>query len=122
VAELATDNLAMLPAAWVYEYFGNAAPASVFDRHWLVLSLAQLGRFADAAEHGAEEIRLAEPTQHVSTIGLAHFSAGILNLLKGDWAKARSLIEHGIALFRAGNVISLPRGDRLLRLDTGAAR
>lgn len=29
VVALATDNLAALPADWVYEYFGNVAPASV---------------------------------------------------------------------------------------------
>src|SRR5213592_4950326 len=34
VVELASDNLAALPAAWVYEYFGSAAPASVFDRKY----------------------------------------------------------------------------------------
>ena len=32
VVELATDNLAALPADWVYESFGNVAPASVYDR------------------------------------------------------------------------------------------
>src|SRR5712692_7392630 len=42
VVELATDNLAALPADWVYEYFGTAAPASVFDRVYLVQSFAQL--------------------------------------------------------------------------------
>ena len=69
VVELATDNLAALPADWVYEYFGTAAPASVYDRYWLVMSLAQLGRFAEAAEYEAEAIRLAEPTQHAFTVG-----------------------------------------------------
>jgi tetratricopeptide (TPR) repeat protein len=107
VVELATDNLAALPADWVYEYFGNAAPASIFDRLWLVLSLASLGRFADAAEHEAEAIRLAEPTHHAFTVGLAHWSGGALHMLKGDWAKARSLIEHGMAVLRAGNVVGL---------------
>ena len=29
VIELAIDNLAALPADWVYEYFGGAVPASV---------------------------------------------------------------------------------------------
>ena len=64
MVELATDNLAALPADWVYENFGRPAPPSVFDRFWLVMSLAELGRFAEAAEHEAEAIRLAEPTQH----------------------------------------------------------
>jgi class 3 adenylate cyclase/tetratricopeptide (TPR) repeat protein len=103
VVELATDNLAALPADWVYEYFGGTAPASVDDRRWL--SLAQLGRFAEAAEYEAEAIRLAQPTYHAFTVGLAHSAASMLYLLKGDWAKARSLIEHGIAVLRTGNVV-----------------
>ncbi len=105
VVELATDNLAALPADWVYEYCGLAAPPSVWDRSWLVLSLAQLGRFAEAVEYEAEAIRLAEPTQHAFTVGLVQRAAGVLRLLKGDWAKARSLLEHGIAVFRMGNVV-----------------
>jgi hypothetical protein len=50
-----------LLVGWVHEYFGNIAPASADDRIWLVWSLAQLGRFAEAAEYEAEAIRLAEP-------------------------------------------------------------
>jgi class 3 adenylate cyclase/tetratricopeptide (TPR) repeat protein len=107
VVELATDNLAVLPADWVYEYFGIAAPPSVWDRSWLVRSLAQLGRFAEAAEYEAEAIRLAEPTNHAFTVGMAHFAAGTLHPLKGDWVKARSLVEHGIAVLRTGNVVLL---------------
>jgi tetratricopeptide (TPR) repeat protein len=107
VAELASENFAALPADWVYEFFGLAAPPSVNDRAWLVMSLAQLGRFVEAAEHEAELIRLAEPTQHAYTVGLAYFAAGMLNLLKGDWAKTRSLIEHAVAVLRTGNVILL---------------
>jgi tetratricopeptide (TPR) repeat protein len=54
VVELVTDNLAALPPDWVYEYFGGTAPASVWDRCWLLMSLAELGRFADAAADEAE--------------------------------------------------------------------
>jgi class 3 adenylate cyclase/tetratricopeptide (TPR) repeat protein len=102
--ELATDNIAALPAAWVYEDVGASAPASVYDRSWLVLSLAELGRFAEAAEHEAEAIRLAEPTQHAYTIGQAHFAASMLRLFKGDWPKARAMIDQWIAVVRTGNV------------------
>ena len=105
VVELATENLAALPVDRIYEYFGNAAPPSVYDRAWLVMSLAQLGRFAEAAESKAEAIRLAEPTHHAFTIGQAYFAAGVLHLLKGDWTKARSLIEHWVAVIRPANVI-----------------
>jgi class 3 adenylate cyclase/tetratricopeptide (TPR) repeat protein len=105
VVELATDNLAALPADWVYEYFGLTAPASVYDRFWLVVSLAELGRFGEADEYQAEAIRLAEPTHHAFTVGQAHRAAATLHLFKGDWAKARSLIEQGVAVLRTGNVV-----------------
>jgi class 3 adenylate cyclase/tetratricopeptide (TPR) repeat protein len=96
VVEFATDNIAELPTDWVHEYLGMAVPASIFCRAWLIMSLAELGRFAEAAKYEAEAIRLAEPTQHAHTIGWAHLPASMLHLFKGDWAKARSLVEHGI--------------------------
>ncbi|HEX6294984.1 MAG TPA: adenylate/guanylate cyclase domain-containing protein [Burkholderiales bacterium] len=104
VADLATDVLAVLPPDWIHEHFGMVAPASVYARSWLVISLAELGRFSDAAEPTTEAIRLAESTHHAYTIGLAYRAAGTLNLLKGDWATAHSLLEHGIAVLMAGNV------------------
>jgi tetratricopeptide (TPR) repeat protein len=105
VVELATSNLAALPADWVYEYFGIAVPPSVHDRAWLAMSLAELGRFAEATKYEAEAIRVAEPTQHAFTIGWAHQAAAALRLLMGDWAKARVLIERWIAVLRAANVV-----------------
>jgi len=107
VVELATENLAALPAEWANNYFGLAVPASVYDRSMLVISLAQLGRFGEAVEYEAEAIRLAGLTQHAYTIVEAHFAASKLHLLKGDWAKARSLVEHWIAAIRTGNVVLL---------------
>ena len=102
--ELAAGNLAALPAEWIYEYFGNSAPASVYDRGCLVRSLAELGRFAEAARWEAEAIRIAETTQHAFTIAGAYWAACTLHLLKGDWAKARSLFEHEIAVVQAGHI------------------
>ena len=106
--ELGTDNLAALPAHRGSESFGLSAPASVYNRSYLVLSLAQLGRFAEAAEYEAEALRLAEPTHHAFTVGMAHRAAGTLHLLKGDWARTRSLIEHSIAVVRTGSPLHLP--------------
>ena len=65
-----------------------AVPASIFDRAWLIMSLAELGRFTEAAKYEAEAIRIAEPTQHAFSIGWAHFAATMPHLLQGDWAKA----------------------------------
>jgi class 3 adenylate cyclase/tetratricopeptide (TPR) repeat protein len=105
--ELATDNLAALPAEWIYEYFGSSAPASVYDRACLVRSLAELGRFAEAAPYEAEAIQIAESTQQAFTIAAAHWAASTLQLRKGEWAKARSLMEHQLAVVRAGSVVFL---------------
>jgi class 3 adenylate cyclase/tetratricopeptide (TPR) repeat protein len=107
VVALATDNLAALPADWVLEFFGANTPPAVSDRGWLVMSLAGLGKFDEAGEHEAEAIRLAEPTHHSYTVAQAHRAAGTLHLLKGDWAKARSRIEHGIAVLRTGSAVLL---------------
>jgi len=106
VIGLAPDNLAALPADWVHEYFvGVSTPTSVFDRSWLAVSLAHLGRFAEAAEYAAEAVRLAETTNRAFPVGVAYRAAVTLRLLKGDWAMARSLLEHGITVARAGNVV-----------------
>jgi tetratricopeptide (TPR) repeat protein len=105
VIELATDNLATLPTDWMYEHFGNAAPASVYDRVQLVMSLAELGSFAEAAEKAAEAHRLAEPTHHPYTVSQAHRAVSAVHVHKGDWTNARSTIEQWIAVLRTRNVV-----------------
>jgi tetratricopeptide (TPR) repeat protein len=70
----------------------------------VVHSLAELGRFAEAAPYEAELLRLAGPTQHAFTVGVAYEAASWLHLRKGDWATARSVIEHGIAAVRKGSI------------------
>jgi tetratricopeptide (TPR) repeat protein len=94
-----------LPADWISEYFGLASPASLYDRLLLIMSLAHLGKFAEAAAHEAELARVIEQAPRAISIALAHRAAGTLRLLKGDWAKARSLIERWIAVARTGNIV-----------------
>jgi tetratricopeptide (TPR) repeat protein len=36
---------------------------------------------------------------------MAHVAASWLHLLQGGWAGARSLIEHGVAAYRSGNIV-----------------
>jgi tetratricopeptide (TPR) repeat protein len=93
-----------LPVDLVYKYFGLAAPASIYNRFYLISSLGELGRFAEAAEHEAEAIRLAEPLQNHYGRGLASYAAGTRHLLEGDWQQAGVRLEHAIAMYRAGNV------------------
>ena len=80
-------------------------PLAIYDRYLLIRSLAQLGRIARATQYEAEALRLAEPTRHAYPVGMAHLAASWLHLLKGDWTQASSLIEHGIAAYRTGNVL-----------------
>lgn len=91
---IGTGTLKALPAEWAHEFFGLAVPPSVFGRAWLIMSLAELGRFPEAAKHAADAIRIAEPTQHPHTIGWASMSASMLHLFKGEWATTRSLVEN----------------------------
>jgi tetratricopeptide (TPR) repeat protein len=105
--DVACANLAALPADWLHTYLGMGAPASVYSRCFLAASLAQLGRFSEATEYEGDAIRLASSTHHAFTVGIAHYTSGILHPLKGDWAKAHALVEHWIGVLRAGNVIGL---------------
>jgi tetratricopeptide (TPR) repeat protein len=102
VIELATGNLAALPADWVHETLGLGGPSSVWDWACLVQSLAELGRFAEAASVEAEMIRIAEPTQHALTMAMALFSASMHHILKGDWTQALLAAERWVAMSRAG--------------------
>jgi tetratricopeptide (TPR) repeat protein len=102
--QLAVENLAA-PADRAHGRFGLPASVPVYDRQWLVLSLAQLGRFAEGCEREAEAIRLAEATHHAFPISQALFAGTILYLVKGDWETVKSLSEHWVATARTGNVV-----------------
>jgi DNA-binding NtrC family response regulator/tetratricopeptide (TPR) repeat protein len=108
--ELGSEILSVLPTDWLYEHFGHTAPISVADRSWLVMSLAELGRFDEATERAGELIRLIEPMQqHWNSVGLAYRAAAMLHLARGDWAEARELGEQGLAVSSSGNfVVQLP--------------
>src|SRR5262249_35643660 len=59
---------------------------------------------AEAAAHEVEALRLAEPTQNLWTIGVAHWASSTLYLVKGDWATARALLDRGLTVTRAGSL------------------
>jgi class 3 adenylate cyclase/tetratricopeptide (TPR) repeat protein len=108
VLALATGNLAVLPADKADEDFGTTVHSpSVSSRYWLMRSLAELGRFDEAVEPEAEAIRLVASTHHAHSVGLAYWGAGEVQLLKGDWAKARARFEHAIAMLRQENIAIL---------------
>src|SRR5215467_11393592 len=98
------------------ERFGSNTPPSIYDRYWLGETPAEPVTIVDrwrrvaakAAACEAEMIRLAEttqPPQTPQTLSLTYYGACSFHLLKGDWTRARSLIERCIEVARAGNVI-----------------
>ena len=107
--ELATANLATLPADGPLEFFGLPAPAAIYTRFWLVGSLAQVGRFAEAAQCGADLLELSESSQLPFAVGVAHQVIATSHVLRGDWGQARPQIEQALAVFRTNNMaIVLP--------------
>jgi DNA-binding NtrC family response regulator len=110
VVELVVDNLGALTVEEMSTYVGIGAPASVFFRAWLIMTLHQLGRFTEAAAHESEAMRLAELSNHAFPVGFALRGAATRRLLKGDWVGARSVTERWVDVVRAGNLgIQLPQ-------------
>jgi tetratricopeptide (TPR) repeat protein len=104
---LATANLAAMPDGPVY--YAAGIPGPIYVHCWLIRSLTELGRFAEAAPHAHEMLRLAEPTHSAYAVGMAHVTEGWRLLAKGDWTRARPLVERGTAEYRKGNIfLALP--------------
>jgi tetratricopeptide (TPR) repeat protein len=104
VVELATENLGLLPSDWTYRCFGSVSPIGIYDRYFLIQSLAELGRCEEAAAEAAEAIRLARGTDHATGIGSAYYAATTLHILRGEWKAAGATVEQAIAAFAAGDV------------------
>jgi tetratricopeptide (TPR) repeat protein len=70
----------------------------------LIRSFTLLGRFADAAVHEAEAIRLAETTHDAYTVAMTYQTAALVHVHQGDTAKVRALFEREIEVLRAGHI------------------
>jgi tetratricopeptide (TPR) repeat protein len=105
--EVITRNVGDLPREWTYKDFGIGVPISLFDRAQLVMSLAHLGRFREAAHYEAEGLELVEAIDHAYTVAQPHYAASCLRVLKGDWAAARSLAGRAVAALKTKNVAVL---------------
>jgi DNA-binding SARP family transcriptional activator len=103
--ELSRANLTALPGDWGQEFFGGSQALSVNCHQWALMSLAQLGRFAEAAPHEVEILRLAEASRHAYTLGVAYHAAGVFRLMKGEWASAYEFIERELAALRTGSIV-----------------
>jgi len=107
---LATDTLAAMPPESLSDYSPQAIPPLAFLEHWLIRSLAELGKFTEGGRHTFELLRLAEIGQRAFTFGMAYASAGTLYISQGDWEKAHSLVEAVVNVARARQLVRVLPG------------
>jgi len=88
-----------------FELFGTTGSVYVICRVWLVRALAQLGRFNEAAPYADDAMRAAEESNHPYSIAYAYYGAGILFLVKGDFDQAITLLERGLAVCDAAEIV-----------------
>jgi tetratricopeptide (TPR) repeat protein len=69
------------------------AIASVVNRRWLAMSLAEVGRFTDAIAFGTEAVEIAETADHPYSLLNALVGLGFALVRKGDVDRAIPLLE-----------------------------
>ena len=80
------------------ERFGTTGSVYVVCRVWLLRGLAQLGKFSPAGSYGEEAIQAAVEIAHPYSIAYAYYGVGVLNFIKGDFARAIDVLERGLRL------------------------
>jgi tetratricopeptide (TPR) repeat protein len=102
------NNVESLQGELIRERFGEAGPASVLSRIWLVVSFAELGKFVEGIVRGEEGVQIAETVDQPWSLIGAYYSVGCLYLRKGDLTKAISLLERALELSQAYPLFWLP--------------
>jgi tetratricopeptide (TPR) repeat protein len=100
-------NVATLQGEVVRERFGLPFLPSVDSRVWLVRCFAELGEFAEAIAPGEEAVRIAEAVDHPFSLSLAYLHAAPLYQRKGEFPKAILLLERGLGVCQAWQVLLL---------------
>jgi tetratricopeptide (TPR) repeat protein len=86
------------------ERFGLPQLPAVHSRFCLVVSLAELGEFAEGVVRGQESIRIAESIEHPLNLTVAVSGLGRLYLRRGDLELAIPILERGVELSRTWNL------------------
>ncbi|HET9490061.1 MAG TPA: adenylate/guanylate cyclase domain-containing protein [Methylomirabilota bacterium] len=97
-------NVATLGPEMLNEQFGLPYLVSVHSRTWLAVGLVELGLFNEAIEHANEALRIAEGSNHASSLVSAHMGLGRAHLRRGDLERAVPLLERGLELARLWNM------------------
>jgi tetratricopeptide (TPR) repeat protein len=101
-------NVESLRDELLREHFGEAGPASVLSRIWLVVVLAELGEFVEGATRGEESVQIATSVDQPWSLIGANYSVGCLHLRKGDLDQAIRVLEHAFQLSQTHPLFWLP--------------
>ena len=103
-ADVLERNVTLLEGDLRQETFGLAGLPSVFSRAWLVLCLAEQGRFDEAAAHAEEAVAIAEVENHAFSLVVVQAGRGILYGRRGDYAKAIGFLEQGLVMSHGSDI------------------
>jgi predicted ATPase/DNA-binding winged helix-turn-helix (wHTH) protein len=104
--EILEANVVHLTGKQRYERFGLPCVAAVWSRVYLVMSLTQVGAFAEGHSLGTEAVQIAETVKHPYSLMVAYYGIGFLSLRQGHLPEATAMLEHGLAVCRAVHVRS----------------
>lgn len=99
--ERARWNVGMLTGDLQFERMGMAQLPAVYSRTSMVVSLAELGEFAESFEQGAQALSIAEASGHPQSLISACFGLGSARMLRGDFGPAIEVLERGMAAAEA---------------------
>jgi len=86
------------------EHLGLPVLPAVFSRSHLIVCLAEIGDFPEAARRAEEAMSLAEATTHPDTLLWAYRGAGQLHLAQGNWERAATLLGQALGLCRTHDI------------------
>jgi transcriptional regulator with AAA-type ATPase domain/tetratricopeptide (TPR) repeat protein len=101
---LLRKNVRSLDADLRGQSFGLTVLPAVNARARLAWCLAERGEFAEGISLGEDGVRMAEALDHPFSLVTACTLVGYLYRVKGDWSRARHLLERGLALSQEWSV------------------
>ena len=96
--------LSLIPEKRKYEFLGTPGIVSVNCKTWLIRGLAQIGNFNETARYGDEAIQTATEREHPLSIVFAYYAVGAVALIRGEFDKAITALEHGLKVCEAAEI------------------
>lgn len=98
-------NVEFLQGDLIYERFNLTALPFAASRNWLIRCLAEVGEFTEGMIRAEEAFQVAEIVDDSFGLIAACYGTGFLYLRKGEFQKAISLLEQGLALSQTRHIL-----------------